>query len=78
MSSRYQLGQIDAVSWLRTLPTASVDLAITDPPYESLEKHRAVGTTTRLKRSKASSNEWFAIFPNARFGELFGELFRVS
>jgi hypothetical protein len=30
-----------------------------------------------LKRSKASSNEWFTIFPNARFGELFGELFRV-
>jgi site-specific DNA-methyltransferase (adenine-specific) len=77
MPSLYQLGRIDAVSWLRTLPTASVDLAITDPPYESLEKHRAVGTTTRLKRSKASSNEWFTIFPNARFGELFGELSRV-
>ena len=41
------------------------------PAYESLEKHRAIGTTTRLKHSKSSSNDWFKIFPNARFGELF-------
>jgi site-specific DNA-methyltransferase (adenine-specific) len=67
----------DAVTWLRTLPAESVDLLITDPPYESLEKHRAVGTTTRLKISKASSNQWFAIFPNARFPELFAEIYRV-
>ncbi|MSP93591.1 MAG: site-specific DNA-methyltransferase [Myxococcales bacterium] len=67
----------DAVAVLRTLPTASVDLVVTDPPYESLEKHRAIGTTTRLKESKASSNPWFAIFPNARFAELMTELFRV-
>jgi site-specific DNA-methyltransferase (adenine-specific) len=71
------LYQMDAVDWLRTLPAASIDLVITDPPYESLEKHRAVGTTTRLKRSKASSNPWFQIFPNTRFAELFAELFRV-
>ena len=51
--------------------------SITDPPYESLEKHRAIGTTTRLKHSKASSNDWFAIFPNARFPELFAEVYRV-
>jgi site-specific DNA-methyltransferase (adenine-specific) len=68
---------MDAVDWLRTLSPASVDLVVTDPPYESLEKHRAVGTTTRLKQSKASSNPWFRIFPNARFPELFAEIFRV-
>jgi len=67
----------DAVDWLRTLPDASVDLVITDPPYESLEKHRAIGTTTRLKHSKASSNDWFQIFPNERFEELFREVYRV-
>jgi len=67
----------DAVTWLRSLPSESVDLLITDPPYESLEKHRAIGTTTRLKISKASSNQWFAIFPNARFPELFAEVYRV-
>jgi len=71
------LFQMDAVDWLRGLQTGSVDLVVTDPPYESLEKHRAIGTTTRLKQSKASSNPWFRIFPNARFAELFAEVFRV-
>lgn len=71
------LGSVDAVEWLRGIPAASVDLVVTDPPYESLEKHRAKGTTTRLKHSKASSNDWFEIFPNDRFDELFVEVFRV-
>jgi site-specific DNA-methyltransferase (adenine-specific) len=73
----FELSTQDAVIWLRELPGESVDLVITDPAYESLEKHRAVGTTTRLKHSKASSNDWFTIFPNARFGELFREIHRV-
>jgi site-specific DNA-methyltransferase (adenine-specific) len=73
----FELSIQDAVSWLRDRPAESVDLVVTDPAYESLEKHRAVGTTTRLKHSKASSNDWFKIFPNARFGELFDEVFRV-
>jgi site-specific DNA-methyltransferase (adenine-specific) len=73
----FELSNQDAVAWLRTLPAASVDLLITDPAYESLEKHRAVGTTTRLKHSKASSNDWFIVFPNARFAELFEEAYRV-
>jgi site-specific DNA-methyltransferase (adenine-specific) len=68
---------MDAVVWLKKLAPESVDLVVTDPPYESLEKHRAKGTTTRLKHSKASSNDWFSIFPNNRFPELFTELHRV-
>jgi len=71
------LFQMDAVDWLRTMAPASVDLVVTDPPYESLEKHRAVGTTTRLKQSKSSSNPWFRVFPNGRFPELFAEIYRV-
>jgi site-specific DNA-methyltransferase (adenine-specific) len=73
----FEVSSLDAVEWLKTLPSESIDLVVTDPPYESLEKHRAVGTTTRLKHSKASSNDWFGIFPNARFGELFSQVFRV-
>lgn len=73
----FRLHNGDAVAWLRQLPSESVDLLITDPPYESLEKHRAIGTTTRLKHSKASSNDWFQIFPNSRFAELFTEVHRV-
>ena len=73
----FELEQSDAVAFLRTLPSESVDLLVTDPAYESLEKHRAVGTTTRLKVSEGSSNPWFNIFPNARFAELFAEVHRV-
>jgi site-specific DNA-methyltransferase (adenine-specific) len=73
----FELFTEDAVDWLRGRPSESIDLVITDPAYESLEKHRAIGTTTRLKHSKASSNDWFKVFPNARFGELFSEVFRV-
>ena len=76
-ATRFDLTNRDAVEWLADLPSDSVDLVITDPPYESLEKHRAIGTTTRLKHSKASSNDWFSIFPNARFPELFREIYRV-
>jgi len=73
----FELSNMDAVGWLRDQPSESIDLVVTDPAYESLEKHRAVGTTTRLKHSKASSNDWFRIFPNSRFGELFAEVYRV-
>ena len=73
----FELSNLDAVRWLQDQPSESIDLLITDPAYESLEKHRAIGTTTRLKHSKASSNDWFRIFPNARFGELFAEAYRV-
>ncbi|HEY4244633.1 MAG TPA: site-specific DNA-methyltransferase [Kofleriaceae bacterium] len=77
MAGSFSLAHTDAVAWLRTRPSESADLIVTDPPYESLEKHRAIGTTTRLKNSKASSNAWFEIFPNHRFPELFVEIFRV-
>jgi site-specific DNA-methyltransferase (adenine-specific) len=73
----FHIDQIDAVEWLSGLGDGAVDLVVTDPPYESLEKHRAVGTTTRLSHSKASSNDWFEVFPNSRFEELFREIYRV-
>jgi len=68
---RWRVDVGDCVEWLRGLPDESVDLVITDPAYQSLEKHRATGTTTRLIA------DWFPIFPNARFAELFTELWRV-
>lgn len=73
----WKVSRMDAVEWLRSLGSETVDLVVTDPAYESLEKHRAKGTTTRLKHSDASSNDWFQIFPNTRFPELFSELWRV-
>jgi len=67
----------DAVEFLKSIDDNKIDLVVTDLPYESLEKHRKTGTTTRLKDSKSSSNKWFDIFPNDRFGELFDQLYRV-
>jgi site-specific DNA-methyltransferase (adenine-specific) len=75
--ANFTLSQADAVQWLVKLKPGSVDLMITDPAYESLEKHRAIGTTTRLKRSNGSSNPWFPIFPNSRLPELFRAAFRA-
>jgi site-specific DNA-methyltransferase (adenine-specific) len=74
---RFRLYQLDAVAWLNILPPGSIDLVITDPAYESLEKHRAKGTTTRLSVSDGSSNAWFDIFHNDRFPALFAAVHRA-
>lgn len=73
----FRLHCADALVLMRSLPKESVDLIDTDVAYESLEKHRAVGTTTRLKQSDASSNEWFEIFRNDQFPAFFGEAYRI-
>lgn len=77
MKQRFRLENLDAVEFLKDMPDECVDLVITDVAYESLEKHRKKGTTTRLKHSKSSSNDWFPIFPNSRFPKLLEEIYRV-
>jgi site-specific DNA-methyltransferase (adenine-specific) len=52
---------VDALEGLAGLPRESVDLIVTDPPYNTLEEHRSHGTTTRLSHSKRSSNDWFQV-----------------
>jgi site-specific DNA-methyltransferase (adenine-specific) len=73
----YVIEQADAMTALRSLPDGSVDLFNFDLPYESLEKHRAWGTTTRLSHSKKSSNDWFGVVKNEVFPELFSEMYRA-
>lgn len=63
----FLLRQMDATEFLLSLEPGSVDLIVTDPAYASLEKHRAKGTTTRLKVSDGSSNVWFPVVENAYF-----------
>jgi len=74
---RLQIIVGDALDELANLPQDSVDLTVTDPPYASLERHRAVGTATRLKQSDASSNSWFNVIPNTSLRRLFTLLHRV-
>lgn len=73
----HEMRLTDAMDGLRSLAADSVDLVITDPPYESLERWRDMGTTTRLKQSKMSSNEWFPTVPNSYFPAFFAECYRV-
>lgn len=61
----------DAREVLRTLKEESIHLVVTDPPYASLEKHRAVGTTTRL------TGDWFPVLQDEEFVEIFRQLYRV-
>jgi site-specific DNA-methyltransferase (adenine-specific) len=67
----------DATEWLASQEPGAIDLILTDPAYESLEKYRATGTTTRLKHSKASSNDWFPVVRNSYFSQFFVHCYRV-
>jgi site-specific DNA-methyltransferase (adenine-specific) len=67
----------DATEGLAELPDASVDLIVTDPAYESLEKHRNQGTTARLGGGAKSNRPWFPVVPNAYFPRFFVECYRV-
>lgn len=73
----YKVRLDNALDFLGRLPDGSIDLIVTDPPYESMEKHRDHGTTTRLTHSKKSSNDWFKIFDNQKIRELLIEFWRV-
>jgi site-specific DNA-methyltransferase (adenine-specific) len=61
----------DALIELMKLEDASVDLVVTDPPYSSLEEHRAIGTTTRL------TNDWFEVVDWEYLRTILIELRRV-
>tara|TARA_R100000656_G_scaffold104176_1_gene76036 strand:- start:63187 stop:63900 length:714 start_codon:yes stop_codon:yes gene_type:complete len=67
-----KVAQLDYLSFLLNLENESVDLTVTDPPYESLEKHRSVGTTTRLKK------RWFPVIENSVLPVLCEQLYRVQ
>lgn len=67
----------DATTFLTELKSESIDLIITDPAYASLEKHRAKGTTTRLKVSAGSSNPWFPIVQNDYYPAFFTQCYRA-
>lgn len=68
---RFELFNLDILEFLRTRQNDSVDLIITDPPYESLEKWRNIGTKARLKKN------WFPIVPNSLFPKIFEEFYRI-
>lgn len=72
-----QMHTVDALEGLRDLPDNSVDLIITDPAYDTVDKWREMGTTTRLTHSKSSSNDWFETVDTRYLLEVAAECFRV-
>lgn len=75
--SKFELVQGDALQVLSSMNDESIDLLVTDPAYSSLEKHRAIGTTTRLAKSESSSNEWFDVVSNEYLIDFVRECYRV-
>ena len=67
----------EALEGLKDMADESVDLSITDPAYDTLEKWREMGTTTRLKDSSSSSNKWFPTGPPSYLKSCFEETYRV-
>lgn len=67
----FHLETCDATAGLTRLPDQSIHLLCTDGPYASLDKHRAVGTTTRLKQ------KWFPTVPNEYWDEWFRQAHRI-
>jgi site-specific DNA-methyltransferase (adenine-specific) len=62
--------QGDAFLLMRDLEPGSIDCVVSDLPYASLEAHRSVGTTTRLK-------SWFPTFGPERYPEVAALLWRA-
>lgn len=60
-----------ALDLLQELPDESIDLILTDPPWPSLEAHRAVGTTTRLQ------GQWYPVLEEGDLERLMAALYRV-
>lgn len=55
------LNQGDVFEFLEQLEDASLDGVLTDLPYPTTERYRAIGTTTRTKQSTRSSNPWYGV-----------------
>ena len=67
----YQLLIGDSFEHISNMENESIDFIVTDPPYASLERHRAIGTTTRLK------GDWFEIISNDKLKRYIYEFYRV-
>ena len=78
---RARLQQQDAISLLRSLPDASVDLLVTDPAYNGMNQHLALGTG-RIVGSYAGRGDgerWFDEFDDSpeNYGAFLAEVARV-
>lgn len=62
-----RIEQGDALDLMGTLESGSVACVITDPPYDSQDKWRAMGTTTRLGGGRDGDRDADRFFPTVDF-----------
>lgn len=71
------------MDYIKTVPNESVDLVMTDPPYESLRRWEGVGTTARMGMGKEGSgsddeeNKFYPTIPNDDLPDLVQHIYRV-
>jgi DNA modification methylase len=71
----------DAFEIMKKIPSESIDLIITDPPYWTLDKWRNVGTTTRLgghhDKTKQDASMWFPTIKPEDLSDLVQQCYRI-
>jgi hypothetical protein len=67
----------DVFDFLAMVEDESVDGVLTDFPYPTTERYRAIGTKTRTKDSEASSNPWYGVMRLEDLSRVLDELYRV-
>jgi site-specific DNA-methyltransferase (adenine-specific) len=79
--NRIQIFNMDALKFMAKIPSAKVDVIITDPPYWTLDKWRNVGTTTRLgghgDKDKQRPEMFFETIDREYLWDIFVESYRV-
>jgi len=75
------LHQLDALELLRSLPDASVDLVVTDPAYNGMNKHLALGHGRIVGRydARGDGERWFDEFDDSEenYAAFCAEIARV-
>jgi site-specific DNA-methyltransferase (adenine-specific) len=66
----------------KKIPSESIDLIATDPPYESLRRWEGIGTTARMGLGRQDSksydpNKFFQTIPNSKLPEMMNEFSRI-
>jgi site-specific DNA-methyltransferase (adenine-specific) len=60
----------NAIDFLKKIPDGIIDCVVTDPPYDTLDKHRAIGTNKRCVR-------WFETLKPIEIVSVVAECYRI-
>jgi len=76
-----EIFNLDAQDFMAKIPDQMVDVIVTDPPYWTLDKWRAIGTTTRLGGNRNADDQrpemFFETIDQDYLWECIGEFSRI-